>query len=81
MVRCIIIQSQIAMKTQPYHPARQRNTRSLLGVLTWALIIYAALFFVTSCAVPVAIRVPGQFEKYGYSSKSGLSIELQRAFK
>lgn len=35
----------------------------------------------SSCGIPVAIRVPGQYGTYGYSSKSGLSIELHHAFK
>ena len=35
----------------------------------------------SGCGIPVAIRVPGQFGTYGYSSKAGLSIELHHAFK
>lgn len=35
----------------------------------------------SGCGIPVAIRVPGQYGTYGYSSKSGLSIDLNHAFK
>ena len=35
----------------------------------------------SSCVTPVAIRVPGQYGTYDYSSKAGISIELKNAFK
>ena len=35
----------------------------------------------SSCGIPVAIRAPVQYGTYGYSSKTGLSIDLQHAFK
>jgi len=35
----------------------------------------------SGCGTPVAVRVPGQYGTYGYSSKAGISIDLNRAFK
>jgi len=59
MVRRIILQSKIAMKTI-------------------AILLAIAL---SGCGIPVAIRAPGQYGTYGYSSKTGLSIDLHHAFK
>lgn len=58
---------------------RRKFIQSQIAMKTIAAILLAIAL--SGCGIPVAIRVPGQHGTYGYSSKSGLSIELQRAFK
>ena len=42
------------MKTQPYHPRRQRSTLRLLLDLLLAISLFFAVFLLTGCTVTVA---------------------------
>jgi hypothetical protein len=67
------------MKTEPYYRniRSTRNTLSLLGYLLLSGLLLAAIITLTSCDIPVAVAVEGQYGTYYYSSKNGLGMNFR----